>query len=398
MLFSRISNQSHSKYIISYLLSKILERTAYYSIFSVILLYADSLNFTRMEMLKYYDLFLYSMFITMFIGAVMGDLLIGNKKIMITGAILMSVAALLFSNPSKNYFFTGLIIFAIGNGLYAPNFLSGFAKLYHKNFYLYEAGYIILLFVINIAGLIGPLIIFSFVEKNDFSTGFIVAALLMFTSAITAFFTKQEYIQIEEKSKEEQKKSSRIVIFSVFSFGIFWYIFNGYFINYNKLFYQLGGAQKDFFFKSIDATNIYQFFSFIFMITTGVVFTIFYINRYAKILFGIILMIITFSILAILPLELVNNNPLYYLLITNIFVALAELLITPSMYALIARYANPKYYALLFALIYMPFNLLMYFTVIDRKIELNLYFYQLLLSLLYFGFLYLSKKSRERNI
>jgi hypothetical protein len=38
--------------------------------------------------------------------------------------------------------------------------------------------------------------------------------------------------------------------------------------------------------------------------------------------------------------------------------SLAELLITPIFYGIISKLGNPKYYAIFFALIYLPFNIL----------------------------------------
>ncbi len=226
MLFSQITNPSHNTQIVPFLASRFFERAAYFGIMSFLffrILHIDIMS--HEDLLKYFDVFKTYLFVGILLGAIVGDLFIGNKKAMLIGSVLMVVSIFLLSQPTVDGLFYGLFLLAIGNGLYAPNLLAGFARQYNHNHKMFDAGFILMMLTINFGGVVGPLLIIPS-DRENFSPGFWIAGTLMLLAVIFAFFTKQA-----QNDKQNHKPFTynlpKIFLFAITT-GLFWYILNGY--------------------------------------------------------------------------------------------------------------------------------------------------------------------------
>jgi len=347
MLFSRITNQTHSTDIAPYIFSRIFERAAYYGLISVLFVSVamnKNASLSIQEAVNLYQTFINSAFFMMLIGGVFGEFVIGNKKAMILGGILMSVGIFVLTTPTLTYYKFGLVLIAIGNGLYAPNLLAGFAKHYVKKEKLFDAGFLFLIFALNFGGFIGPMIINTYRNHQNFNNCFIVAGILMIISVIISFFIKEPKITNMRNDIKILKFNTIYIMLFIIGAGVFWYIMQGYYMGISKV-HTNYEANNLLYFKLEQLINVFQStFSIILSIILIAIFSFIYINRFFKIVIGYIFSITAFSLLFIFP-DIIHEKTTILLVGLSIFmVSLGEILITPSFYALISKHSKPRYY------------------------------------------------------
>ena len=186
----KIRHQTHNRNTLIYALSMLLERTAYYGFRALIVLYLmnEMSNFEREDVLEILGWFMLYIIFTKIIGAVLGDLVIGNKKALIVGGILQILGFLCMLQPSLLFMYIGFGLIAIGNGLYAPNMLAEFGKNYQDKQKLLDAAFTIHYTAIHIGSNIGIVLIAYIGEIYGFTYGFALSALLMLIATVLLIF------------------------------------------------------------------------------------------------------------------------------------------------------------------------------------------------------------------
>ena len=172
--------QTHGKETFLYALSRTFERASYYGLRSVLLLYmiGETINMTRDEARNMYGLFIGSFIFSQILGGIVGDLVLGNKRSLIIGGILQALGAFSLCIPSAIGLYTGLVFISLGAGLYSPNILSLFGKLYSNKQKLLDSGFMIFYTAINLGVIIGPLLI-GYLGYMNYTYGFITSGILM---------------------------------------------------------------------------------------------------------------------------------------------------------------------------------------------------------------------------
>ena len=153
--------QHHSRNSYVFSISKTFERIAYYGFRGVFIFYlmSDIIGMERAEALEVYGQFVAAVFISMVLGALAGDFLIGNRRAMIIGGILQMGGFFILLIQNQTFLMVGSVITVIGSGLYSSNLIAQFGEEYlHKNT-LSDAGFTFFFLAINIAGPIGVWII-----------------------------------------------------------------------------------------------------------------------------------------------------------------------------------------------------------------------------------------------
>ncbi|PCH75299.1 MAG: hypothetical protein COB98_09195 [Flavobacteriaceae bacterium] len=82
--------QTHTKDIFLYATSRALERTTFYGIRGVIIFYmiGEVIDMEREDALKLYGLLVASFTFSQVFGAILGDLILGNRKALFIGGVL----------------------------------------------------------------------------------------------------------------------------------------------------------------------------------------------------------------------------------------------------------------------------------------------------------------------
>jgi POT family proton-dependent oligopeptide transporter len=135
-----------------------------------------------------------------FIGGLFADKILGFRKSLFWGGMMMIIGSVLLAIDPKTFFFLGLAFNIIGTGFFKPNISSMVGQLYHENDARRDAGFLLFYSGINIGAFLGGYVItigkgsalaWMFPEAIRWNVAFGLAAIAMTISLITFIFTKR---------------------------------------------------------------------------------------------------------------------------------------------------------------------------------------------------------------
>ena len=136
-----------------------------------------------------------------FVGGLFADKILGFRKSLFWGGLLMIVGSLILAIDPHQFFFLGISFTVVGTGFFKPNISSMVGQLYKSNDNRTDAGFSLFYAGINIGALIGGYVCIA-VGKGDMFTSFIpedkrwnfafgFAALVMIISLVNFIFTQR---------------------------------------------------------------------------------------------------------------------------------------------------------------------------------------------------------------
>ncbi len=90
-----------------------------------------------------------------FIGGLFADKILGLRKSLFWGGILMIIGSVILAIDPKNYFFLGISFTIVGTGFFKPNISSMVGQLYRNNDARRDAGFSLFYAGVNLGALIG---------------------------------------------------------------------------------------------------------------------------------------------------------------------------------------------------------------------------------------------------
>jgi len=112
-------------------------------------------------------------------GGILADRLLGFRRSIIFGGVVMALGSFVMAIPSEIAFYTGMGFIVVGNGFFKPNISSIVGKLYTENDPRRDAGFSLFYMGINIGALAGGLICGYIGQTIDWHLGFGVAGIFM---------------------------------------------------------------------------------------------------------------------------------------------------------------------------------------------------------------------------
>ncbi len=375
----KIQNIFHTKETFSYAISKTLERMAYYGLRSLIVLYmiGEVLKMPNEDALEVYGLFTASLVFSQIIGAILGDLVIGNRKAIIFGMLIQALGAFSLCIPSINGLYIGLFFIVLGGGLYSPNIISSFGKLYLNKTKLLDAGFTFFYLAINLGAFFGTVTIGYIGTKIGWNAGFIIAGIIMLLSIIPILFTKEK--EIETESENNPITNQRIINVSIVFVlvGIFWAIYEISYIRIFDLEIKLSEISTLDLPRSL-WTSLNSMFTLPLSIIAIVLWSHFYSSQFFKLIVGFVFGAISFGILFLIP-EIPNEKHTIIYIISLLFLGISEIHISPVINSVLTQYTNPKYLAILISLAFIPTRL---FALIVAQFNAYLYEYPIVAMLI----------------
>lgn len=136
-----------------------------------------------------------------FIGGLFADKILGFRKSLFWGGLLMIIGSLILAVDPKNYFFIGIAFNIVGTGFFKPNISSMVGQLYKSGDSRRDDGFSLFYAGINLGALLGGYYCIA-IGKGEMFTGSIpahltwnvafgLAAVVMTISLITFLFTQQ---------------------------------------------------------------------------------------------------------------------------------------------------------------------------------------------------------------
>ncbi|MET1260559.1 MFS transporter [Flagellimonas sp. DF-77] len=367
---SIIKNQKHPKETFHFSLARMLEGASFYGLRALLVLYMimGSLKMDDEQAISVYSWFTGFIIFSQIFGALLGDLLIGNKKSIIIGGITQSAGAFILCLPTTYGLYIGLFLVVLGTGLFTPNIISNFGKSYLNRTKLLDAGFTIFYLAINLGSFLGVLIIGYSGEKYGYNIGFIICGLLTLTSLIPILKTKQNELNEVEKAPIGQRILN--IVLALLIVGLFWGIYE---ISNIRIFdLQLKLSEI----STLEIPkNAWQSLTAVFILPIGlitiIIWTYFYRTQFFKLLMGFLFGAIAFGVILFIP-ETPKENHIIYLFISLLFLAISEIHIAPIIHSILTKYSNPKYLAILVSLAFVPTKIFaIIFSLFDERFYEN---------------------------
>ncbi len=350
----RIQSQKHNIGTFYYGLSIMLERASHYGLRSLIVLYmtGEVLKMNNSKAFGIYGLVMGSLVFFQIFGALLGDLLIGNRRSIIIGGIIQVIGAFCLGVPSTIGFYIGIFLIVLGSGFFTPNIISNFGKLYLNKERILDSGFTIFYLMVNLGSFLGVLLIGYLGEKFGYNIGFIISGILMSFSIIPVIVSKELISKKIERNELSINKKVLCIGIIFIAIGIFWSIYE--IVNIRFFDVQLKLSQI----SSLDIPkSFWNSFNTIFIVPISLIAIIlwryFYSSQFFKLMLGFIFAVISFVILLLIPEAPTEQHTLMYF-ISLFFFGISEIHIAPMLYSILTKYANPKYLAILISLAFLP--------------------------------------------
>ncbi len=239
------------------------ERFSYYGMRALLVLFLvasivdQGWGWERENALLLYGWYTGLVYITPIFGGLIADKIMGYRNAVVLGAFLMTLghASMALEGTADFFFFIGLGLLIIGNGLFKPNISSMVGQLYKTQGKEKDAGYTIFYMGINAGAFLGILLCGYIGEKVGWHYGFGLAGIFMFFGMLQFYFAQKIFAKIglpprkkedlddviedaledtedaiEEVAEEASKSkvvTERLVVIGVFSFFtiFFWWAF-----------------------------------------------------------------------------------------------------------------------------------------------------------------------------
>lgn len=190
------------------------ERFSYYGMRALLVLFLVSSlaengwEWTRAEALELYGIYTGLVYFTPLIGGYIADRITGYRKAVFLGALIMTLghASMALEGFQEYFFYLGLGLLILGNGLFKPNISSIVGQLYPDNSDRKDAGYTIFYMGINAGAFLGMLLCGYIGERIGWHYGFGLAGVFMFFGMLQFYFGRKIFGKLGESPKQEHQE------------------------------------------------------------------------------------------------------------------------------------------------------------------------------------------------
>jgi len=386
---SAITKESHQKELFGHpvglyvlFFTEMWERFSYYGMRAILVLYLVTqtteknagLGWTNKEALVLYGWYTMLVYVASIPGGIIADRILGQKKSVIVGAILLVIGHSILAVEEMWAFYTGLGFIIAGVGMLKPNISTMVGGLYKKGDIRRDKGFTIFYIGINVGAFLSSLIVGYVGETIGWHYGFGLAGICMLFGLIQFVYGQKylkgvgDYLGKSEKAEDRdalKKPLTKIekdrVIVLILSFLMVIVFFGA--------FEQAGGLMNIY---ANDNTNRmlmgwevpaswFQSLNAFFIITLGTAVAAYWANRKLKgkqanslfkMIMGLIIMGAGFLFMSAASVEFENNgsSAMYWLVLAYLFHTVGELSLSPVSLSFVTKLAPAKYASLMMGL------------------------------------------------
>ncbi|MCH2223215.1 MAG: oligopeptide:H+ symporter [Crocinitomicaceae bacterium] len=148
----------HPKGMFFLFFAELWERFSFYGMRALLVLYMTTQLLYSDEMsLGVYAAYGSLVYATPLIGGMLADRILGYRKAIILGGILMAIGHIMMTVETPFFFYMSLAIVIVGNGFFKPNISSLVGSIYEGQEEKREAGFTIFYLGVNLGGMLAPL-------------------------------------------------------------------------------------------------------------------------------------------------------------------------------------------------------------------------------------------------
>jgi POT family proton-dependent oligopeptide transporter len=216
-----MAKSTHPKALPFLFFSEMWERFGYYLMIGIFTLYLkDSVHgfgFNEKEASDLYGTFIAFVFLTPFIGGLLADRLLGYRRSITIGGIMMGIGYCLMSVHDKNTLYIAMILVILGNGFFKPNISTLLGNVYNSDEYKAkkDSGYSIFYMGINIGAFICNFFGAALYNIYGWYAAFLAAGVGMFIGIIIFWIGTKHYKHADVIKPKAENDMSLLHIFSV---------------------------------------------------------------------------------------------------------------------------------------------------------------------------------------
>jgi POT family proton-dependent oligopeptide transporter len=185
------------------------ERFSYYGMRSLLVYYMiKHLQFTQERSSQIYGLYTGFVYFTPLFGGMLADRLLGQRRTVILGGVLMAIGHFLMAVESL--FFPALVFLILGNGAFKPNISTQVGALYAPGDHRRDRAFSLFYMGINLGAFFSPLVCGTLGEKVGYHWGFAAAGVGM-VIGLLVYLRGQKYLApdlIMRKKESPQQQSA----------------------------------------------------------------------------------------------------------------------------------------------------------------------------------------------
>ncbi len=157
------------------------ERFSYYGMRALLILYLTKgfLGLGDTEANAIYGAYTALVYMTPFFGGMVADKLLGTRRTVVIGGLLMAAGHLFMTAENELMFFTALALLIVGNGFFKPNISTIVGSLYPTGSPKRDGGFTIFYIGINLGAAMAPLLCGYIGETFGWHYGFGLATIGM---------------------------------------------------------------------------------------------------------------------------------------------------------------------------------------------------------------------------
>ncbi len=205
--------QKHPKGLKWLFLTEMWERFSFYLMIGILYLYlVDSqkggMGWDGKKAAGVVGSYLALVYFTPFIGGIIADRLLGMRKTVIIGGILMAIGHVLLAFPSETMLYLALLALVLGNGCFKPNISTLVGNLYAKDSPLRDAGYNIFYMGINLGAFVCNFVAAVVRNKWGWHAAFASAGIGMVIGLIIFIVGQKDFAHADVNPKADKDRES----------------------------------------------------------------------------------------------------------------------------------------------------------------------------------------------
>ena len=173
------------------------ERFSFYGMRALLLFYMlkGFLGYGDRDAYAIYGAYTALVYLTPFFGGLLADRLLGARRAVILGGLLMAAGHLMMTVENSTAFFTALALLICGNGFFKPNISTMVGSLYPAGAPKRDAGFTLFYMGINLGAAMSPLLCGYIGETYGWHYGFGLATIGMLTG-LAVFVAPRRVTQV----------------------------------------------------------------------------------------------------------------------------------------------------------------------------------------------------------
>lgn len=209
-------------------ITEMWERFSYYGMRAILVLYlVNALKWDTPHAANLYGTYTMLVYLTPVIGGFLADRLIGTRRSLVIGSLVISLGHFTLAFPGMTTFYAGLGLIVIGTGFFKSNVSTMVGQIYREGDPRRDAGFTIFYVGINVGAFLGPIICGGLAQSTRFGWhwGFAAAGVGMLLGLAGYLWGRDKYLpgigvrparaesaKLREAARPADGRSSNVVL------------------------------------------------------------------------------------------------------------------------------------------------------------------------------------------